>query len=152
PTFKSGELDLALCLRGPGASDRYTLVGGVKLKEGEKLAKTLRDLIQTLPEGERAKIKLDRDKAGGTAIHELDVSKGFDEKARAMFGEESLYVAFRPDAAYFALGQDGLKAITEALTAPKAATAPLRLDLSLNRLAVVMAKTPEQAKAARRLL
>jgi hypothetical protein len=152
PTFKSGELDLAFCLRGPGAGDRYTLVGGVKLKEGEKLAKTLRDLIQTLPEGERGKIKLDRDKAGGTSIHELDVSKGFDAKAREMFGEEPLYVAFRPDAAYFALGEDGLKAIKEALTAPKAATAPLRLDLSLNRLAVVMAKTPEQAKAARRLL
>src|SRR5262249_18431722 len=38
PTFKSGDLDLAFSLRGPGAGDRYTLVGGVKLKEGEKLA------------------------------------------------------------------------------------------------------------------
>ena len=69
-----------------------------------------------------------------------------------MFGNNPLWVAFRPDAAYFALGEDGLKAIKEALTAPKSATAPLRLDLSLNRLAAVMAKTPEQAKTARRLL
>src|SRR5947209_1756096 len=50
PTFKSGEIDLAFSLRGPGAGDRYTLVGGVKLKEGEKLAKTLRELLQGLPE------------------------------------------------------------------------------------------------------
>jgi hypothetical protein len=152
PTFQSGDIDLALSLRGPGAGDRYTLVGGVKVKEGEKLGKTLRELIEGLPENERAKIKLDRDKAGGTAIHELDLSKGFDAKARETFGEEPVYVAFRPDAAYFALGEDGLKAIKEALTAPKSATAPLRLELSLNRLAAVMAKTPEQAKAARRLL
>ncbi len=152
PTFKAGDLDLAFSLRGPGAGDRYTLVGGVKVAEGEKLAKTLRDLIETLPETERAKIKLDRDKAGGTAIHELDLTKGFDEKTRATFGEAPVYVALRPDAVYFALGEDGLKALKEALTAPKSATAPLRLELSLNRLAAVMAKTPEQAKAARRLL
>jgi hypothetical protein len=152
PTFKAGELDLAFSLRGPGAGDRYTLVGGVKLKDGDKLAATLRELLQELPESERKNIKLDVEKAGGATIHELNLSRGFDAKAREMFGEGPLYVAFRPDAAFFAMGEDSRKAIKEALTAPAPASAPLRLELSLSRLAVVMAKTPEQVKAARRLL
>jgi hypothetical protein len=152
PTFKAGEIDLAFSLRGPGAGDRYTLVGGLKLKDGETVADTLRELLKGLPETERKKVKFDVEKAGGTAIHSLDLTKGFDAKAREMFGEEPIYVAFRPDAAYFALGEDGLKAIKEALTAPAKATAPLRLELSLVRLAAVMARTPAQMKAARRLL
>jgi hypothetical protein len=152
PTFKAGQLDLAISLRGPGAGDRYTLVGGVKLKDGDKVAATLRELLKDLPEAERKNIKLDVEKAGGATIHELNLSRGFDAKAREMFGEGPMYIAFRPDAAFFAMGEDSRKAIKEALTAPTPASAPLRLDLSLSRLAVVMAKTPEQVKAARRLL
>src|SRR5437763_432501 len=91
-------------------------------------------------------------RGGCATIHELNLSRGFDAKAREMFGEGPLYVAFRPDAAFFAIGEDSRKAIKEALTAPATASAPLRLELSLPRLAVVMAKTPEQVKAARRLL
>jgi hypothetical protein len=151
PTFKAGDLDLAISLRGPGPGGCYTLVGGVKLKEGEKLAKTLLDLIKTLPDTERGKIKLDKAKVGDTSIHELDLSKGFDAKTRELFSAEPVYVAFRPEAAYFALGEDGFKAIKEALAAPPKATAPMRLELSLARLAKVMARTPEQQKAARLL-
>jgi hypothetical protein len=152
PTFKAGELDLAVSLRGPGAGGHYTLVGGVKLKDGDKVAATLRELLKDLPESERKNIKLDVEKAGGATVHELNLSRGFDAKAREMFGEGPMYVAFRPDAAFFAMGEGSLKAIKEALTAPAPASAPLRLELSLSRLAAVMAKTPEQIKAARRLL
>jgi hypothetical protein len=152
PTFKQGELDLGFSLRGPGTGDRYTLVGGVRLKDGDKVDGALRELIKDLPESERKNIKLDVAKVGGATIHELNLGKGFDAKAKGMFGDGPLYVAFRPDAAFFALGEGGLATIKEAVAAPEGASAPLRLDLSLPRLAVVMARTPEQKKAARKLL
>jgi hypothetical protein len=152
PTFKSGAIDLAFSLRGPSASDRYTLVGGVRLEDGKKVAATLVALLKDLPKTERPKVKFNVEKVDGTAIHSLDLSKGFDELTRGMFGEEPLYLALKSNAAYFALGEDGLKAIKEALTAPAKAGAPLRLEVSLVRLAAVMARTPEQLKAAKRLL
>ena len=152
PTFKAGELDLAFSLRGPGAGGRFTLVAGVKLKDGDKVAATLRNLTKDLPESEQKNIKLDVEKVGGVSITALNLSKGYDTKTRDMFGEGPLYVAFRPDAAFFTIGEDGLKAIKEALATTTTTSPPLRLELSLPRLAMVMAQTPEQVKAAKRLL
>ncbi len=152
PTFKAGEIDLGFSLRGPGVGDRYTLVAGLKLQDADKVAATLRDLVQDLPEGDRAKVKLDVEKVGGTTIHALDVGKGLDAKAKGLFGDGPAYLAFRADAVFLALGADGLTALKEAVAAPAAAGAPLRLEMSLGRLAAALAANEGQAKEARRLL
>jgi hypothetical protein len=144
PTLQGGDVDLGITLRG-GAGKQYTLVAGIKLKEAAKLEQVLRELIKDLPAAEQARIKLDFEKTGGAAIHRLDLARGFDDKAKAAFGEHPIYLAFRPDAALVAVGEDGLKALREAATAEATASAPLRFEISLARLAQVMGG--EAAKA-----
>ncbi|HYT91787.1 MAG TPA: hypothetical protein VEL76_23940 [Gemmataceae bacterium] len=152
PTFKEGEIDLAISMRGPGVGGRYTLVAGLRLKDAEKINQTFRDLIPTLPPTERPNIKLDIEKVGNATIHSLDISKGFDAKTRAAFGDEPVHIAFRPDAVLLAVGTGSLKAIKEAIAAEATTTAPLRFEMSVGRLAAVLAHTEEQKAAAAKLL
>src|SRR5439155_12819837 len=109
------------------------------------------DIVKDLPEGDRAKVKFDVEKVGGTAIHSLDIGAGLDAKAQKLFGDGPVYVAFRSDAAFLALGQDGLNALKEAVAAPASAGAPLRLEMSLGQLAAALATNEAQRKEAERI-
>src|SRR5262249_50818898 len=113
PTLKSGEIDAAVSLRGP-QNDHYGVIIGVKLKEGDRLDQTLRDLLRDLPPNDRAKIKFDAETAGGVKVHRIDVQQSLDAKARQAVGDNPLYVAFRPDAVFVALGEGGLSALKQA--------------------------------------
>ena len=78
PTAQAGEFQAVAAIVGP-KDKHYTFLGAVKLKDGDKLGKTVRDLIadalQGLPEAEKAKFKLDADTVGGVAIHRFEVPK-----------------------------------------------------------------------------
>ncbi|MCI0464696.1 MAG: hypothetical protein L0Z62_47845, partial [Gemmataceae bacterium] len=104
PTFQTGEIDLAVSLRGPDVSKRYTLVAGVKVREAEKVALIVAELIQDLPESERKQIQLNVEKVAGVGIHKLDLGKSFDARVKALIDEGPVYVAFRPDAVFVAAG------------------------------------------------
>jgi hypothetical protein len=149
PSLKAGEFDGALSLRGPSAAKRYTLVAGVKLREGKNLEGTLREILKALPEEERDKIKLDADSCKGLSIHRVDATKGFKKEARALFGDSPVYVSFRPDAVLIALGDDGLEALKAAIKAEPGLAAPLVIELSAARLAQSFGKTDKEKKAAR---
>src|SRR5262249_29319110 len=79
------------------------------------------------------------------------IASGFDEKARKVFGDQPLYVAFRQDAVFVALGEDGLAAMKEAVTAAAKAGPALRFDIALGRLMLASANDA-QSKAAQKLL
>lgn len=152
PSLKSGELDLGFSLRGPSPNKLYTLVGGVKLKDVNKLFLALLELHKALPEADRAKIELNADKVNDVAIPRVKLEGSLDEKTKKVFGEHPLYVALRKDALFVALGEDGLKAIKAAVVAPPAAAAPLYFDIALGRFALLMAKTEQEREAAQKLL
>ncbi|MCI0463246.1 MAG: hypothetical protein L0Z62_40380 [Gemmataceae bacterium] len=145
PTLAHSEVDFGVSLRGPSEGGHYTLVAGMRLQEGEKLHQTLRELLEDVPEKEKTRIKLDVEKVGNSTIHRLDVSKGL-ARAKAAFGDEPLYLAFRPDAVLVGLGEDGLKSLKEVLTTPAPATAPLRFEVSLHRLAAVTGRSVKQGE------
>jgi hypothetical protein len=151
PSLESGDIDAAFSLRGPSAAKRYTLVGGVKLHKGDALERTLRDLIKDLPAEELAKIHLDQETVKGAKIHRIDAQKSYDAKARAAFGDNPLYVAFRPDAVFVAVGDQGLEALKEALGAAPAPAPPLRLEVEVGQLARTLAKTEAQQEAVRKV-
>lgn len=138
PTLKAGELDLGVSVTGPDAGQHYTVVAGVKLRDGEALNKFLHDLVPVLPERDRQKIKLDAETAGNVKIHRLDNQGDFNPEARQILGDNPIYFAIRSDAFLVGTGPDGLKAVKAALSAqPK--VAPLaRLDVSLARLVPAM--------------
>ena len=118
PTLKAGELDAAAAVRGPTQNTHYAAVIALKLKDGQKLQAVLRDLREQLPESERGRIKLDAETAGSVKIDRLDFQDQFDEQAKALFGQNPFYVAFRSDAAFVAGGDGGLSLLKDALSSP----------------------------------
>lgn len=148
PTLKAGRLDAALDLRGPSSNGRYTIVFGQAIEDAAALDKGLRDLVAGLPAEERAHFALDAEKEGATSLHRVTL-QGTDEQFKRLFGGEHAYVAVRTDAVIAALGEGALEALKKAL-ATSATTAPtLKLDVSLARLAPLMAREqPAAPKAA----
>jgi hypothetical protein len=149
PTFKAGELDLGVVIRGPAADKTYTVVGGVKVKEGEAIDKAVRDVIAGLPEDKRKEVHFDADKAGSVAIHRVDVSDP-DAKTRDAFGPNAAgYFAVRPDAIVFAVGGNALAAVKEVIALEPKPGKPFLLDMALARMAPLMEHdNPGAVKAA----
>jgi hypothetical protein len=154
PTLKAGELDAGFDLRGPGAKDLYTLVMGVKVKEGGEIEKLVRNAVKSLPEKDQERVKFDTAKAGDISIHRFTPDAAMaEENSKRMFGDNpEVYFAFRDDALVIAIGSDGLAALKEVLAAKPKAGATLQMEASLNRFAALMTKdhpaAPDAAKKA----
>ena len=56
PTFKAGELDVAVSMQGPDSKKLYSIIAGVKVHKGAALAKTLHSLLADLRNSFRKKI------------------------------------------------------------------------------------------------
>jgi hypothetical protein len=151
PSLKSGEVDLLVSLRGPSEGGRYTVITALKLKEGQKIEKVVREVIASdaTPETERKKIKFDAEKAGDLAIHRATIKENVDPAFKKTFGDAPLYFAFRDDALIMTLGEGSLEAMKEAATAKPKAGPLLQFDLALARLVPLMATSAKYAEAAR---
>jgi hypothetical protein len=148
PAMKFTDADMAVNLRGPYKDGLYTLVGGLKVADGAVLDKSIRDVVQELPEKERGQIKLDAEKLGDVSIHRIDIKDG-DADFKKSFGDGPAYVAVRSDAAFVAVGHDGLQALKEALKVEAKVGKPVQFEASLAHLAEAMAKEkPDAPKAA----
>lgn len=148
PTLKAGELDAAFSLRGP-TNDQYTLVGGIKIKDGLDVEKMLRGVIQDLPEKDRLRIQLDADSIGTVKIHRINIPENqLDRKAQELFGTHPMFTAFTDKGVYLAMGPEGLRVIKEAITANPKRAPMFDFTLSLKRLAPVMTKENEGAVQA----
>ena len=148
PTFKSGEVDAGFSLRGPDADHAYTVLAGIKLKDGKGVEKALRDLVRSLPEGARAKIKFNAEREGTVGIHRIDGQDSYDAKTRQVIGNNPIYFVIRDDAALVAAGPDALKAVKELAAAEPKAQPPLAFEMRLARLAPLMAAQDRDAANA----
>lgn len=135
PTLKAGELDVAAQLRGPTKDKHYAVIAALKLADGQKLEKVLRDLKDQVPPSEREKIKVDAENVGAVKIHRLDIQEQFDEQAKKLFGSNPIYLAIRSDAVFVAGGEGGLSVLKEALAVKPGIVAPFKIDVSIARLA-----------------
>jgi len=139
PTLKAGELDVALSIHGPTASDHYGFLGGIKVKNGEALEQAARDGLKRLPEAEQAKIKLDAESAGEIKIHRIDTKGSLDEKGRKLLGDNPVYFAFRSDSVLAAAGEGALEILKQALAAKPEVAPILQAKASIVRLAPLLA-------------
>jgi hypothetical protein len=140
PTVKAGELDLAVALHGPGKQGKYALLVGMKVKNGLKIDATARELIDKFAkEEEKGRIKFEVETVGAARIHQLDVQKSLDPKAKALLGDEPLYLGVREDLMLFGLGEGSLELVKTVLGARPTAAPPLEMTLALKRLAPAMA-------------
>jgi hypothetical protein len=145
PTVKAGELDAELDIRGPMANNHYTVVGGIKLRDGQAIERVFRETVQGLPEADRSKIQLDAEKSGEVSIHRLNVMGDADADAKNFLGEGPLYIAIRSDALLVAAGEQPLPALKQALAAAPKVGKPFLFEMALGRLAPLMAKDNKAA-------
>jgi hypothetical protein len=140
PSLEAGELDLAFDLRGPTSNNTYTVVGGLKIRDGAEIEKAIRALVKDLPAKERGAIHLDSDSAGPVKIHRIDAQKELDEETRRVLGDNPIYFAVRPNTIFLAGGAGGLNALKGALTTQAKAAPPVQFEMSLAQLAPLMEK------------
>jgi hypothetical protein len=157
PTAKSGEFQIVAAMLGP-KDGRYTLVTALKIKDGDKLGKTVHDLlkdaVQNIPEDQRGKYQLDFDSVGSVKIHKFELPKDakLDKLIDEIAGDNQLYLAFRDDALFLALGKESLPTLKAALAKiDSAASLPLVFDFDVGRMAVLMAQKQEQKDLAAKL-
>src|SRR5262249_59101563 len=99
PSLRAEEFDGAFELRGPDAKKLYTIVGGVRVKEGAAIEKALKEAVNALGAAERANVHLDAESAGDVKIHRIDIHKDkeYGDAARKTYGDNPMYFALRPD-------------------------------------------------------
>jgi hypothetical protein len=140
PSLKSGELDGVVDLQVPaGEGKAQTLLLGFKLKDGLALEQALRDLVQGLPPGDRKRIQFDADKVDDVKIARLDLQKDLDARGKKAFGDAPAYLAIRADALLFALGENGLTTLKEALAATPRTGPQVLFEVGMARLAPALA-------------
>jgi hypothetical protein len=154
PTLKSGALDVGVSVLGPSSKGHYSLVVGVRVKDGKSIDSALQEGLKDLPAAEQDKIKdkihWNAEKIDGVSVHRLDVGKDLDEDARRKFGDNPFYLAFRDDALFIVGGEDGLQILKAALSAEPKVSPEVQLNLSVARFAPFSDKKhgPDLAKAA----
>jgi hypothetical protein len=151
PSLTTGDIDAGFCLRGPHKNKTFTLVAGFKLKDGDKLAAAVFELLKDLPESEQKLLKLNAHQVGNVMIHRFDLHQVITE-AKEFVGENPLYFALRDDALFVAIGDEGLPAIKQAVAAAATDTPPVQFDISMARLGGFIDKGGPIAQQAAALL
>src|SRR5262249_25669977 len=146
-TAKSGMVDAAVDLRGPNKDGKYTLVAGLHVKDGEKIEGAGKKGIDDLPEAAQKPFKLDADKVGSVNVHSVQQSD-VDEETKKLFGDGPVYFAVSKDKLIVTLGDDALAALKAALAAKPKAAGAAKLEVSMARLAPLLAKQRKNAVEA----
>lgn len=152
PTLESGELDGAMDFRGPNADGLFTILMGMRVKDGAAVEKFIRDSVTT--GADKEKVTLDFDKAGDVAIHKIvGDPKDIDANFRKLVGDKPvMYFAFRDDAVLLAVGEDGLAVLKKAVAAKPKPGAVLQVGLAMGRFSRIMAATqPGASEAAKQV-
>jgi hypothetical protein len=147
-SIKAGEMDLGLRMIGPDKDSHYTIVGGLKLRDGKKIEEAVKEVISQLPQEKRKDVTLDAEKIGDVSVTRLNVEQKLDRHAKATLGENPIYVAIADDGAFFAAGPDAKKALGNALESKPKASALLELDVQIAKLAPAMASHHSDQEAA----
>jgi hypothetical protein len=149
PTGKSGTFDLSVDLRAPGKAGKYALLLGTRVTDGEGVEKAVRKVVAKLPDEVKEAVKFDVEKVKGVNVHRITPPEGSTpENVKALLGEGPVYFAVRKDALFVSLGEDALAALKGAMAAAPTAGQPLQVEVSLARVAKLMAKAQKAAPEA----
>lgn len=145
-TAKSGSADVALDLRGPSKNGKYTVVAGVRVKDGDKIEEALKKAIDGLPEVSKKTFGLDVAKVEGVNVHRVEQTN-VDKRAKDLFGDGPVYFAVSKDLLIITVGEDALETSKSVLTTkPKAGS--FQFEASLSRLAPLLVSQRKNAVEA----
>jgi hypothetical protein len=146
PTLKAAELDTAIDLRGPNDRGIYTMMAGIKVKDGAKMEQSFLKAAARFPK----LVNLDAEKADQVNIHRINPDKNLKSSTRRTLGENPVYVGFQHDVLFLGAGEKGLDALKEALAAAPRTGKVMELQMALARL-VPLFDDPKQAEVARQV-
>jgi hypothetical protein len=138
PTLKAGELDASVVLHGPTGDNLYTVVAGLKVKDGRQIESAFKELVRSIPERDQRPFKFDVEKVEGAGTHRFELQPLYSEHIRSLVGENPVHVAARSDTIIVAVGPDGQKALKQALAAQPATSPVLGTEAALARLVPAM--------------
>src|SRR5262249_5572296 len=109
----------------------------VALREGLAVEKAFRASVNELPEEDKKGFHLDAETAGQGKLHRVDVHRieGYAKNHRGALGNPPLFVAFRAAAAFFAVGEDAVPALRQAVAEKSQKVSGIEVGLALQRLA-----------------
>jgi hypothetical protein len=145
PTAKAAELDYSVSMLGPSRDGLYTIVGGLKVKDGGKLERAVRATAPAAVQKDpTTEVRFDVDKAGPVGIHRVTFRT--DEEWRRIFGDSPLHFAFRNDAVLVAMGPDALGVLKDALAVTPTMGKVTDLQFAVSRLAPLSKDRRGEAK------
>jgi hypothetical protein len=152
PTVKAGELDLGLAMVGPDQSDKYTIIGGLKVVDGKKIEDAVRDLVKKeLPPEISDLIQLDAEKLdGGATLHTVKTSAFIDEKGEKVIGKSDLHVVFKDNMILAAIGPRAKELLKKAVAGKPADVGVTQVAVSLSRIVPILGDNAEQLAAAKK--
>jgi hypothetical protein len=129
PTVEANSLDAAVSLRGPTKQQRYAVVAGLRLKDSAAVQRALRDFHKALPENAPGRqLQLDADTIGTVKVHRLALGAALPAPAKAVFGADDVWLAFREDALLLALGAGAKGQLREALASRQQPLPPVAVE------------------------
>jgi len=156
PSIKGGEFQYVAAAVGSN-KQHLTVISALKLQEGDKLGaliqSVIKDAANDLPANERARVQLDFDSVGSVKIHRFHLpSDKTVDALKVVTGDDHVYLAFRSDALFLAIGKDALTTIKAAVGKTDSVTSvPFVFDFDVARMASLMAQTKEQRDLAAKL-
>jgi hypothetical protein len=117
-TIATGDMDLALALRGPNKDGFYNAVAAIHCQETGQLVKAVQEAVKGLGQA-AGYVKWDAGRVAGLSYHELDLASEAEDTAKGLFGPTGNkgYFAVGKNAIYAAYGPDGLALLKEAIEA-----------------------------------
>jgi hypothetical protein len=136
PTVKAGELDVFLAMVGPNPAGKYTVAGGIKLKDAGRVDQLIRDLVKIAPDPKaKEAIRFDAESVGDVKVHKI-VPPERDAEMKRVFGDDAIGLfAFPPDAEVAAFGADAAEVLRQILATTAKPGSPFRAEGSVGRLA-----------------
>jgi hypothetical protein len=146
PSLQSDTFDFGVAIHGPKQDKLYSMVMGLKVKDGKKIEGLLKDIAKELPQGQRDTLKIDHDRVGPHSLH-LIKPPSEDENLKKHLGSTDVYLLFRDDVVLLGIGKHAKEAMLDALNKIDRGivfgTAPMQVEMSFRRLAAL---APENAE------
>lgn len=154
PTLKADTIDVAVAMPGPLDDGKFGLVFAMQVKDGKTIEQLVKDFINEAPEKDRKNVQLDLPGVGEVKLHKITPDEKPDQTAERVFGGNDVWVAFRNDAVFAALGKHGgeqIKRAVGSLNQPTSGpTPPMLAQARLKGLATLEQDNPERVgKAAK---
>jgi hypothetical protein len=153
PTIEAAELDFAAVLRTNGPGQPGSLVGGIKVAEGNLLDRLLQDKVKELPDvKDRELFRWNAHRVGDVPVHQHDTQSLFPPPLRQAFGDTPNYLAFGKNAIWWTAGTDGKKNLERLIPARPKQAPPLLLEVNVKQLLQLQSDNARENALAQKFL